>query len=316
MKRTITRRDFLDGIALSMAATAVAPYSALALAAAGKDDADYYPPLLNGMRGSHEGSFEVAHALVMNGQRPAAYERVDDVYDLVVVGGGISGLAAAYLYRKQMGPDAKILVLDNHDDFGGHAKRNEFRVDGKMLLSFGGSVNLEQATMGPAAYQLLEEVGVEFKTLQDAGAADYALSNGEAPFGLYLGKDLYGEDQVIAGPWGEAFAGAGDYRSMIGSLNLPADGYTLARQRSLPAQQQLRKLPARQGRAFQKRLQAHRALGERDFWRWHRERFNHGGVRAGCARPIRPGAARFCDAARRNRRVSRWQCLGGEAVCA
>jgi spermidine dehydrogenase len=219
----ITRRDFLDGVALSMAATIVAPYSSVALAASGKGMADYYPPLLTGMRGSHKGSFEVAHDLVMKGQRPVAYQRVDDVYDLVIVGGGISGLAAAYLYRKQKGPGAKILVLDNHDDFGGHAKRNEFRVDGKTLLSFGGSINLEQAAMGPGAYQLLQEVGVEFKTLQDAGASDYALSNGAAPFGIYLDKDGYGEDQIVAGPWGEAFSGAGDYRAMIDSLNLSAD---------------------------------------------------------------------------------------------
>jgi spermidine dehydrogenase len=228
----ITRRDFLDGVAvstvaLSMAATAVAPYTSLALAAGGADGADYYPPLLTGMRGSHEGSFEVAHALVMKGQRPAEYERVDEDYDLVVVGGGISGLAAAYLYRKKMGAQAKILVLDNHDDFGGHARRNEFQIDGKTLLSFGGSVNLEQGAMSPASYQLLEEIGVEFKVLQDAGAEDYALSNGEAPFGLYLGEDLYGEDQIVAGLWGEALAGYGDYRGMIESLNLPADDKAL-----------------------------------------------------------------------------------------
>jgi spermidine dehydrogenase len=223
MKKTITRRDFLNGVALSVAAVATAPYRSQPLHAAVGTATDYYPPLLNGMRGSHKGSFEVAHALVMQGERPSEYERVDDVYDLVIVGGGISGLAAAYLYRKQKGPDAKILVLDNHDDFGGHAKRNEFDVDGKMLLGFGGSINLEQAAMSPAASQLLEEIGVDFKALQDAGASDYALSNGEAPFGLYLGADLYGKDQIVAGPWGEAMAGAGKYRAMIGSLNLSAD---------------------------------------------------------------------------------------------
>lgn len=92
MSNRITRRDFLDGVALSMAASVVAPYSSLTLAAANKEGPDYYPPLLTGMRGSHEGSFEVAHALVMNGRRPARYQRVDDVYDLVIVGGGISGL--------------------------------------------------------------------------------------------------------------------------------------------------------------------------------------------------------------------------------
>lgn len=223
MKRTITRRDFLNGAALSVAAIATAPYRSQPLHAAVGKATDYYPPLLNGMRGSHKGSFEVAHALVMQGQRSSEYERIDDEYDLVVVGGGISGLAAAYLYRKQMGANAKILVLDNHDDFGGHAKRNEFDVDGKMLLGFGGSINLEQSAMSPAACQLLEEIGVDFKALQDAGASDYALSNDEAPFGLYLGADQYGKGQIVTGTWSTALSGAGEYRTTIGSLNLSAD---------------------------------------------------------------------------------------------
>lgn len=208
-----------------MAATAGAPYRALAVGASGGEAADYYPPLLTGMRGSHKGSFEVAHALVMDGQRPSKYERVDEVYDLVVVGGGISGLAAAYVYREQAGADAKILVIDNHDDFGGHAKRNEFWSGGKMLLGFGGSINLEQDAMSPAAHQLLEEIGVEFKALENAVDPDYFLSNSEAPYGLYLGREMYGKNQIgknqiVTGAWQQAWGGAGDYRRLIGSLNI------------------------------------------------------------------------------------------------
>ena len=87
------------------------------------------------MRGSHPGSFEVAHALARNDARwPEPTEQTDRDYDLVVVGGGISGLSAAYFYRQRLGRDVRILILDNHDDFGGHAKRNEFTVDGKQLI--------------------------------------------------------------------------------------------------------------------------------------------------------------------------------------
>lgn len=222
MKHTIKRRDFLNGVAVSVAATAATPYRALAVSASGAGAADYYPPLLTGMRGSHKGSFEAAHALVIDGQKPAEYKRVDEAYDLVVVGGGISGLAAAYLYREQAGADAKILVLDNHDDFGGHAKRNEFWSGGKMLLGFGGSINLEQDAMSTSVLQLLEEIGVEFKALEDAVDPDYSLSNPYAPFGIYLSREGYGEDQIVAGPWQQAFEGEGDYQGLIGSLNLPA----------------------------------------------------------------------------------------------
>ncbi|MDG1308321.1 MAG: twin-arginine translocation signal domain-containing protein, partial [Porticoccaceae bacterium] len=100
MRDKITRRDFLNGAALSVAATALAPYTSLAFGTTAKGK-EYYPPLLTGMRGSHKGSFEVAHALVMGGQRPDKYEPVDELYDLVIVGGGISGLSAAYLYKQQ-----------------------------------------------------------------------------------------------------------------------------------------------------------------------------------------------------------------------
>ena len=220
MNHKITRRDFLNGAALSVAATAIAPYSSFSMGNT-VNGKDYYPPILTGMRGSHKGSFEVAHALVMGGQRPNEYEPVDNIYDLVVVGGGISGLAAAYLYKEQMGPDVKILVLDNHDDFGGHAKRNEFESSGKMLLGPGGSLNLEQFNLSPDAFQLLKDIGIEFKTLQDAGPNDHALLNGAAPFGIYLGKNLYGKDSIISGDWRSSWSGVGNYEAMIKSLNLP-----------------------------------------------------------------------------------------------
>ena len=67
----------------------------------------------------------------------------EERYDLVVVGGGISGLAAAWFYRRARGADARILILDNHDDFGGHAKRNEFMLDGRLVIGYGGSQSID-----------------------------------------------------------------------------------------------------------------------------------------------------------------------------
>lgn len=223
MRPKITRRDFLNGVSLSLVATAAAPSRSLAARPGGANAADYYPPALTGMRGSHDGSFEVAHALVMDEDKPSEYELLDETYDLVVVGGGISGLTAAYLYREQAGTHAKILVLDNHDDFGGHAKRNEFRSGGKMLLGFGGSINLEQDAMGPSAKKLLEEIGVEFKKLENAVDPDYFISNPEAPYGLYLGREKYGANQIVAGPWQQVWNGEGDDQGLIDSSNLSAD---------------------------------------------------------------------------------------------
>jgi spermidine dehydrogenase len=145
----ITRRDFIDGIAVTAAAAAsprgLASSELERNTAAPQDCPNYNPPALTGMRGSHPGSFEAAHAL-RDGTLPIAGTRPIDTgenYDLIVVGGGISGLAAAYFYRAAVGPDARVLILDNHDDFGGHAKRNEFHFDRKIQLINGGTLGID-----------------------------------------------------------------------------------------------------------------------------------------------------------------------------
>ena len=122
MDRSITRRDFLNGVGVTVGGSLLSSPVARAM---GFLAPDRYPPALTGLRGSHDGSWEVAHSM-RDGQVWEDGLDTGESYDLVVVGGGISGLAAAYFYRKAMGNDARILVVDNHDDFGGHAKRNEF----------------------------------------------------------------------------------------------------------------------------------------------------------------------------------------------
>jgi spermidine dehydrogenase len=88
------------------------------------------------------------------------------------------------------------------------------------LLGPGGSLNLEQSAFSADAYQVLEDIGVDFKALQDAGPDDYGLSNAAAPYGMYLNKNLYGKNTIILGDWRSTWAGAGDYKAMIKSLDL------------------------------------------------------------------------------------------------
>ena len=218
-KREISRRDFLDGVALVAGGMALSPL----ISSANSNQAFshvVYPPSLTGMRGNHPGAYEVAHALARYGQRPTDFAPVDTLYDLVVVGAGISGLTAAYLYKKRAGPDAKILILDNHDDFGGHAKRNEFSLEGRPLLGVGGSLNLEQGAMGDAALALLEEIGVDFAGLRRAIAPQYMISDPLSEHGLYLNADEFGADRSINGPWNLTWAGFGDFSAAVRSLEL------------------------------------------------------------------------------------------------
>ena len=166
MFKPIRRRDFVQGAAVA-AGTALTAGSLRASdfwrdqsESPGAMRADY-PPIKTGMRGSHPGAYEVAHALGRDGAKFSIPAEATEHYDLVVVGAGISGLAAAYFYRQQMGSSAKILLLENHDDFGGHAKRNEFHQSGEMVLSLGGTHNLEWWKFSEVVNRLLSELGVD-----------------------------------------------------------------------------------------------------------------------------------------------------------
>src|SRR5215468_6881920 len=190
----ITRRDFLDGVALTIAA-GLTPSAQVAAEPA------RYPPALTGLRGQHDGSFEVAHLAARQG---AAF-RFDSVspeerYDLVVVGGGISGLAAAFFYRRAVGPAARILILDNHDDFGGHAKRNEFTLDGRLIIGYGGSQSIDSPNThwSEVAKGLLRDLGVDVARFETAFERRLYSSLGLAR-GLFLPRESFGRDVLLTG---------------------------------------------------------------------------------------------------------------------
>ena len=203
MHRKITRRDFLNGVAVGAGGAIASPwlggmFEAQTSSSAARDRRDYYPPTRTGMRGSHPGAFEVAHALRDGTFWEQAGKVVDtgETYDLIVVGGGISGLATAYFYRKQAGHEARILILDNHDDFGGHAKRNEFHLGGRMQLTNGGTVAIESPfPYSKEARGLLTELGIDPPILQKKYSGNSALS--ELGFGYFFDKETFGTDRLV-----------------------------------------------------------------------------------------------------------------------
>ena len=201
LDRPIARRDFLQGAAITTLAAGLAPELAAAAEAEklAQDAPGYYPPTRLGMRGSHPGSFEAAHELrdgdFWNGA--ATLHDTGEDFDLVVVGGGISGLAAVYFYR-QARPKAKILILDNHDDFGGHAKRNEFHVQNHILLMNGGTLEIDSPyPYSATADGLLKTLGVDPPALEKA-CNDPSLYAGLRP-SVFFDRETFGADRLVVG---------------------------------------------------------------------------------------------------------------------
>jgi spermidine dehydrogenase len=207
-KRAIPRRDFLQGMLVGASTALAGPLLSACVAnadeasaqlLAAQDVPGYYPPLLTGLRGSHPGSFESAHALRDGAGVPSPIDSGES-YDLIVVGAGISGLAAGYFFRANAGPQSRVLILDNHDDFGGHAKRNEFLLGGELQLMNGGTLEIDSPRPYSAVAEgLIRQLGIDVRALSRKVEhpkfyRDLGLKNA-----AFLDRETFGADKLLVG---------------------------------------------------------------------------------------------------------------------
>jgi spermidine dehydrogenase len=236
MNRDITRRDFLNGALAGSGAvllTSAPPLQLLARAAAtnpsessstesSSENDDWTGPGGVGDYANSNGNtaavLEAGHQ-IRDGQfenLPASVIDTGEVYDCVIVGGGISGLAGALIFQRQAGAGKTCLVLDNHPIFGGEAKRNEFLVDGHRLVGHQGSALFWAPYPHSFIARFYDSIGLKTPRLEyqkwSGPAPEMPLARtpylGSAPYGLYFGAK-FGQPQGVwlTDPWGEKVGG-------------------------------------------------------------------------------------------------------------
>jgi spermidine dehydrogenase len=194
MSDGISRRDFLNGVAMAIGAGLSPACTRCAESRPGAGGGD-----AGALEGSSDSELAAAHALRDGHTYALGPLPVAESVDLVVVGAGLSGLAAAHYYRKQ-NPAARILILENHAEFGGHARRCEMRVAGRLILGYGGSeaIQAPRSLWSRGALALLEELNVKlerFESYFDRGLyPGLGLSRG-----VLFTREAFGVDKLVTG---------------------------------------------------------------------------------------------------------------------
>jgi len=217
----MTRRDYLNSTLLASGSLLLGGATPMDLLA--KDNWDGYGGV-GDYASSNGNTFEViadAHSMIRDHASedlPANMIDTGEKFDCVVVGGGISGLAAALFFKRQAGPRRTCLVLENHRIFGGEARRNEFVVGGRRLFAHQGSAMFFPPLSGTFLADFYDSIGVDSRLFEyqtwtgrepeiPLGRTSY--TQGGANSGFFFGA-RFGQPKGLwlIDPWGKKLAGA------------------------------------------------------------------------------------------------------------
>jgi len=223
MDERVSRRDFLNGTLLASGGLLLGSTNPMELLS--EDDWTGYGGV-GDYRRSNGNTYEIVQAghRIRDGEFqafPASSIDTGQMYDCVIVGGGISGLAAALFFVRQAGKNRKCLVLDNHPIFGGEAKGNEFEVDGHRLMAHQGSAVYFAQYPHSFISDFYDSIGLKSPKLQYQGwggsspemplsRTPYDMVGSEpASYGFYFGSKFGQSLGVwVTDPWGKKLRGA------------------------------------------------------------------------------------------------------------
>lgn len=182
LNASITRRDFLNGTLLSLIGVWAAHRSPMEVLAQSPRWGGNTQDVLAAGHAVRDGAYD---------NPKIAARDTGEVFDLVIIGGGFSGLGAAYFFNQVKGNTARVLVLENHRMFGGNARRDEFTIKGETLYAPQASiVNQEQPPAfapPPAVQRIFQELRIDLERFRIPEAAsgfsifwDQSASNGHA----------------------------------------------------------------------------------------------------------------------------------------
>ncbi|MGC2172507.1 MAG: NAD(P)-binding protein [Candidatus Sulfotelmatobacter sp.] len=182
LNQSICRRDFLNSTLLAAGGLLLAPLTPQQLLA--EDHWTGYGGV-GDYANSNGNTFEVMNAghQIRNGafnSLPPDIIDTGEVFDCVVVGGGVSGLSAALFFKKYAGPKLSCLVLDNHPVFGGEAKRNEFIVDGQRIMGPQGADHFQVPLPHSFMARFFELIGLDYREFK---YQEWSSSSPEIPLG-------------------------------------------------------------------------------------------------------------------------------------
>ncbi len=216
----MTRRDYLNSTLLgsgSLLLTGVSPRELL-----GREDWDGYSGV-GDYAGSNGNTYEVltdGHKIRDHVFQPMPDNAIDtgEEYDCAVIGGGISGLAAALFFGRQAGRPRTCLVLENHGVFGGEGRRNEFQVDAQRLIAHQGSAMFFPPLDGTFLAGFYDSIGIDYRLFQYQNWAGHepevplgrtSYTRGGANFGLFFGAKFgHPKGLWLTDPWGKKLDGA------------------------------------------------------------------------------------------------------------